>query len=450
MKPAPVLLGLSLAANAALFVTIGRHPRIVPPAFRDFFARPFGATEVAAAPVAAKPPTSAAKTPLWSTVPANDLNALVARLRALGFPPSIVRAIVGAEVAARYNSRLRELTSPDPNTPYWRTSPYATFDSARMAEYTRLQTERSRLLRDLFKDPFFTADDVSPAQRRRFGNLPSQKIDMLQRIEDDYSEMISAARGATNGIMLPEDREKLALLARERHADLAGVLTPEELADYELRSSPLTTMLARELGNFDANEAEFRAIFQAHQAYSDKFPGGGGVISFQDRGAAAQELQAQLKSALGDQRYADYQRETDRDYQQLSRLAERANLPAATAASAFDVRYAVAAQTQQIADDASLDADQKRAALQLLAQNTRTQLTALLGPTVGPMFVNTSNRWLNQVERGMAVSFNGPPSMTMTTAGPDGSMVTASFGTGVTYRPVARPTPPTPAPSPRQ
>src|SRR5258707_692709 len=97
--------------------------------------------------------------------------------------------------------------------------------------------------RDLLNDPFFATDDVSATQRRQFGNLSRQKVDSVQRIEDDYSEMTSAIRAAMAGITLPEDRDKLALLAREKHADLAAVLTPGELADYELRSSPITSLL---------------------------------------------------------------------------------------------------------------------------------------------------------------------------------------------------------------
>jgi hypothetical protein len=440
MKPGPLLLGLSLAANAALFVTIGRHPQIVPPVFRDFFARPFGSAEVAIAPGVATPGALAKKTPLWSTVPSGDLPALIARLRALGFPASLIRAIVRSEVSARYDTRLRELTAPDPNTPYWRTSPYTDFSSARMAEYTRLQRERARLLRDLFKDDFFASDDTSAAQRRRFGNLSAQKIELLERIEDDYAEMTSAVRSAANGIMLPEDREKLALLAREKRTDLAATLTPDELADYELRSSPLIGVLSRELGNFDASEAEFRGILQSLQAYSSHFPGGATAGNFQDREAAAQELNAQLKAVLGDQRYADYQRETDRQYQQLARYAERASIPSSAVASAYDLRYAVAAQSQRIADDPALTPDQKRAALQTLAQNTRDQFNSLLGPTVGPLAINSAT-WLRTVERGMAVSFDGPPSMTITTSGPDGIPVTVSFGSGTRFRSVTSPPP---------
>ena len=37
MKPLPVLLASSLAANAALLVALAFKPALAPPAFRDFF-----------------------------------------------------------------------------------------------------------------------------------------------------------------------------------------------------------------------------------------------------------------------------------------------------------------------------------------------------------------------------------------------------------------------------
>ena len=409
MKRPPLLLAVSLVANATLVGALARYPSVAPPAVRDFMVHRlhFAADAGLPAPMVDR----AARAPrkiLWSTLDSGgDLATLVARLRAAGFPPAVIRAIVLSEVGTRYSARMRALDINDPNTPFWKLRGFSSADDKRLIEINQLQRERAKLVRELLGDSFFTTDDVSPAQRRQFGNLPRTKIDLLQRVEDDYAEMTAAVRATMGGITLPEDSAKLALLARERHADLATVLTPDELTDYEMRTSPLTNFLRSRLGGFDPTETEFRALFQAQESVNAMFPAGPGASVDPERAQIArQEFISDLRVALGDARYADYVRETSNDFQQLSRLAQRAALPSDTAVQAFNLRDAVAQDSNRIFDDASLNGSQKRTALQTLAQNTRAQLTAMLGPVVGPAYVKVADQWLTTVERGAAVSFN--------------------------------------------
>jgi hypothetical protein len=442
MKLPVVALAGSFAANVALLGLFSFQPQLAPPRFREYFApRDTAAAAARLAGASAVPAVSASRPKLWSTLDAGgDLPALIARLRALGYPASVIRSIISAQISERYDVRMRRINENDPNTPFWklRTSFYGMGDK-RLEELNQLQRERSQLYRQLLADPFFVSDaEVSAGQRRQFGNLSRQKIDVLRQIEDDYMEMNSAIRAAMGGISLPEDREKLALLAREKHADLAAVLTPEELADYEMRSSQLTTRLRSMLGTFDPTEAEFRAIYQAQQSVNEKFAGGDSGAQYQQRQNVQQAFYDQLKASLGEARFADYTRELDREYQQLSRLAQREKLPAATAIQAFSLRESIAQESNRIFDDASLSNDQKRTALQLLAQNARAQFVGTLGPSVGAAYVKIADPWLTTVERGSAVSFKN--SLPFTVMNDTGS--TTTYLGGPNYRRVAGAQPP--------
>src|SRR5260221_6737104 len=53
------------------------------------------------------------------------------------------------------------------------------------------------------------------------------------------------------------------LFRSERRADIAAMLTPEELADYDLRTSRITGRLRPAMTLLDAGEDEFRRIYQA-------------------------------------------------------------------------------------------------------------------------------------------------------------------------------------------
>lgn len=449
MKLPALLIVISLAANAALLSAFAFRPERLPSGLRDYFtsdatraaqqAADTRAREVAAR-AAAK--SAAPREKLWPTLATEDYRTLIARLRAAGFPPAIIRQIVTRQVSAVYNARTRAIDDASANTPFWKLpSSYYDASDKRYEELTRINREHSKVLRELFSTDEFADPNVSAVQRRRFGDLSPAKIDQLQRIEDDYAEMNSTLRTATKGISLPEDLEKFALLAREKRADLAAILTPQELADYEMRTSAATRMIAGRLGGFEATEAEFRALYQAHEALNKRFPEGVQMqqISMSLNGGQRETLEneynAQLQASLGAARYAEFVRETNTQYQQLMRLAEQQKIPATTARQAFDVRDTVSRESNRIADDTSLTSDQKLSSLQALAQSTRNQLIALLGPSAGPSYVKVADQWLTHVERGSAVTFGGAP---LTIARENGSM---SFAPPATYRPVVTPSP---------
>ncbi len=443
-----LFIAVSLTANL-LLAAFALRPALAPPVFRDFFdggSRPSVARSSGTTSRTDRAPKAASQSAgLWSRLQTDDLPTLAARLRAMGFPTAIVRAVISAEVSARYTSQLNALIN-DPRIPFWKQTPGIRLDSPNYEEYARLQRERSKLLRDLFSDPAFATDDVTAAQHRKFGDLSRQKIDLVQRIEDDYSDMTSALHIGFGSVMLPEDRAKLALLTNEKHADLAALLTPEELADYEVRSSPMVALLGRNLGALDPSEAEFRAIVRAQQRYGAVVSPNGNLDAGNDpalRQQALQQLVADLQTGLGEARYADYQRETNREFQQLSAITQRENLPAALATQAFNLRDTVAAESTRIFEDPSLSPEQKRAALQTLAQNTRAQTLALLGPAAGAAYAKIQDTWLNRVEGGSALMLrNDTVTMSMGTIGDNGVGASFTLTGGPSYRQVPPPRPP--------
>lgn len=436
MKPG--LFAFSGLLNLALLAALAIRPELAPPALGQLFLRPPRQDAPPPRPPAAKKsPARPAAT--WSALHSSDPAVLIARLRAAGFPAALIRALVAAEVQERYDVEIRRVRDPDPDTPFWKQpASYYLSGDRRFEELNRLYRERTRALRDLFKDEFFASSETTAAQRRQFGDLAPAKIDALQRIEDDYADMMAAVRAETRGILLPGDREKLALLQREKKADLAALLSPQEIENYELRASQTAHLLRSRLAGFEPTESEFRALYQAQLVLNEQFQGGFTATDHQTR----QELQdahfARLRTALGEQRFADYIRETSSEFEQLTRLARRDQLPDGTARRAYDLRYGIAAESNQIFDHPALSTEAKREALRNLATTARTQIMATLGPAAGPEFVRIANQWINLLERGAAISFSRPNAFLVVTD--QGSM--SMSGSGATFRPL----PPTPQP----
>jgi hypothetical protein len=403
------LLVLSLAINTALIVALVLRPSLASPAFREFFSR--GSPTTPSVPLEKPPAAAVAEDQLWSALHSSDIPTLLRRLRAAGFPPAMARAVVTAAVDAEFAPRFDALLAPVAAAPYWKPDlldAHAWNISGLGENYNQLYRERTKRLRDVLADDFF-AHAPTDEERRAMGDLPPAKLEAIRRINDDYAAMNSQVSAAMLDITLPGDREKLALLEREKRADLAAALTPAELAEYNLHSSPVLSQLRSTLTLMDASEDEFRTIFRLRNALEDQMRlaglSGSDPAALEQRAAMPLLLAQNLKDALGDQRYADYARASNNEFQTLTRFALRENLSTDVTVRAFSLRDSVAAESNRIADDAALSIDQKRAALKSLAQNTRVQIQTLLGPTAGTSYVQIANYyWLNAVDQGNAVT----------------------------------------------
>lgn len=413
MKLSAVLLAGSVTINVALVATFLARPALVPAPVRALFPDAGPASPAAAktpAPRPTAPPTAA---PLWTAFETSDLTTLIARLRSAGFPPLIINAVLGARIEAQFAARMRALASTLESVPFWRPSPTSFSNNARFyEERTQIYRERTRMLRQLLGDDFLVAaaGDATSAQIRQYGNLPKSKITLIERINDDYAEMSSQVRSAANGIFLPEDREKLALLEREKRADLAGILSPQELEDYEMRSSQITMRLRGALTWMNASEDEFRALFRVHQQLGDPLEFTPGVVrnpvSFQERQERDKRISDAIVAAVGDKRAAEFERSQSFEFQQIARLVQRENGDLQTAINAFDLRTTTAAESMRIRNDAALSPEQKMTAMQNLAKATKEQLTRTLGAGVANTYFGSAN-WLQAIETGRAVSFTG-------------------------------------------
>jgi len=409
MKISTLLLFASLAANAALFAVF---------AFKSSSA-PGAATKTAVVTQAETGGSSGTKTPeptgtadtasaadipatTWSTLQNGDLATLVARLRAAGFPPNVIRRIVSDQLGLEYTKRYGDLLKQLFDRPFWKDSSGGAFDPKIMTAMRAATKEYTDTLKSLVGEDPSADKSASTSQKRRYGDLPSAKIEQLQAIESDYSELAMQVRNDARGMMLPEDNAKLALLEKEKLADFAKVLTPQELEEYNLRSSTTASQMRSTLATFNPTEAEFRGLFKIQSALDEQYPRPMYGITTPDqmapRQAAEKELQPQIQALLGPDRYADYQLATDPKYQQINRLVARLELPASTSVDVVNVQETIQKQATALRQDRTLSPDQRNAQLAALAQQAQTQLTTTLGTQGYEAYKNYGGYWLQNLQ----------------------------------------------------
>jgi hypothetical protein len=421
MKPLPLLLIASLAANAALVTVTLRH----------------GASAAAGAPpdpalsgssAKAGPsvrPSGEIKLPpeLVQAINGNDPVVLRDFLRAAGFSDEMVRSIVQMRIWKKYEERMKALNPPPgPDQPWWKNNRADQY--GRLNRQSRAQREEARRLQHEVRDEIETLLGPDPNQQRwqdqRLSFLPPEKRRDLQKIQQDYQELIGEVQQDINGFQLPSDIEKLRFLEDEQRRDIEALLSPEERLAYELRNSPSANQLRWQMTNLDATEAEYMAIFPLQKAFDEKYNPqnqysyGRNYDSpqrdeayWKERRAAEAALKEQIKSIIGEERFAESVRLQDNDWRQLEAATARLQLPADTPAKLYSLRSATAEAAQQVADNTALNFEQKKQALSDLAAQARTQVRTALGDEGGEAyFKNNGMSWLKELERGRVVTFN--------------------------------------------
>jgi hypothetical protein len=331
----------------------------------------------------------------WAKVQTDDLKELASRLRAEGFPDSVIREIMREQIFRRVDARWTALDPEENTRPFWKLAlNEAEISTGRAA----INKERVQMLRDVFSaeaDPNYVA--LNEQRRRGLDFLPSEKAEQvmaLLRKFDDQSLPLTmlASRGQAQN-------EKLYEIDAALHKELAMVLTPAELEDYDLRNSRVATSLRFQLSAFDTTEEEFRTLFRLQSAYADRLTPIFGPLTpeqMQARTAVQQQLNNDIKAAFGDQRYEEYRRASDFNYQQAYKLVARLGLPTATTNQVWDVQQDI--QKRAASVDRNLAPEVRTQQLNALASEAQLRVTSLLGEAGFAAYQDHGGQWLRLLQ----------------------------------------------------
>lgn len=337
----------------------------------------------------------------WARIQSHDLAVFAANLRAAGLPERQLRMLVNAEINDRFRAREEAVRPPRPPRNFWEEGNTHHNDPTtleqRLAQLD-LRREKAALRRELLGEAPHDPNDTHP--------IPREKRDLLREINEDYNTMISQIQRETRGVTLASDEEKLRYLRAEKDAELKAALSPAEYREYEIRSSPTAGRLRSELAAFGPDEQEFRTVFALRKQFDDQFantPPNADAAYWKERRDAQAALDAQITQQLGPDRGLDYLRSKDHDFRSLAALTERLGLPRTAANQVYDLRYTVPTDALQIVRNPSLSPDVKQESLQVIAEQTRAQLTAQLGAEAAEAYLRRHGQWIKALERGQVI-----------------------------------------------
>lgn len=331
----------------------------------------------------------------------DDVHAFLDHLRAEGFPPDIIGIIIRDKLDKEFFTRRKALSEPP--KPFWHPeftiSPYDILkhpsDPEARAARRALEKEYVEILRALPPRNDVGAVPINAGatedRAAAYGKLSESKIDQIEAIKKDYSDLSAKIREGSKSVKFPDDEQQLDLLSREERADIEKLLTPDELHDYDLRTSPTANAVQSRIRYFGATEEEYLDLYAAQQAYEEQYVN----ASLTREQARALNLEM-AKAVLSPERFAEYLVTTSSSYTNIKSLVREHKLPEAAIATAVNIQEEINARADAIGRDASLSSTARESQLTALAFEARNQLLPVLGEEAYAYYVNYDEEWIKK------------------------------------------------------
>ena len=352
----------------------------------------------------------------WSQIEADDYQTYVENLRRIGCPEETIRDLVKQDLDKLYDQRKADILSKVPaRKEYWKTGNPSTLSrpsSATSSQMAQLDREKNEVLGDLFGSQGMAAiNRPSPLARARSQSksgyamdfIPEETKAELNTLEREFgSELLKKmAQGATDA----QDMAEIRRMRTERDDRIATMLTPEQKMEYDLRKSPTAANMRLQMDGFDPSEDEFRDIFAARKAFDNEHgvvPGSS--ISPADaeiRQFAEQEMNNQIRTSLGDDRFQDYLRQTDYDYKSIDKITQRQGLGENISAQVYQMKGGAEELAREIRMNTGLSIEERQMQLGQIQNETSISIESLIGGQ-GAAALQTQaggRNWLNNIGR---------------------------------------------------
>jgi len=415
MIPRGAFLAISLAANVVLAgLVLGHRPESAGPPAKPV-AQPApspGEARRASSNPEEMHATGAGEPAAftWASLESEDYQKYIAALRGFGVPERTIRDIIMADVQKVYRPKLAALRGKrESRTNFWENrnffGPTSGLTKAQREQLSALQKEQNEVVKGLLGKNVYReiAKDAGQPDwtERTLGPIPEELRDKVGEMTERFQQATSDLYAKADGYIDQDTQADLKTLRGKFKAELATVLTPQQLEEYELRNSDTANQMRWQLSPFEPNEKEFRAIFDYKQALEDlnpqRFPFEDSPRPSAEEMKARQQKQKDLEDALADTLGADRAKEFKMldqwEYRNLadSGVSKEALLKVA------EMKQQAESAAAEVRRDKSLSADQRTQALQAVRTETEKSLAELIGERRAKAYAGNGGYWLRNI-----------------------------------------------------
>ena len=352
----------------------------------------------------------------WSQIESDDYKEYIQNLRDIGCPEETIRNLVKQDLDKYYDQRKADILSKSPaRKEFWKSGNPSSLgrpSASASSQMAKLDREKNEVLSELFKPSGLAAiNRPGPLARARsqaksgyaMDFIPEETKAQLNTLEQEYGSQLlkKMAQGASDA----QDMAEIRQLRQDRDSSIATMLTPEQKMEYDLRKSPTAANMRLQMDGFDPSEDEFRDIFGARKAFDDEHgvvPGASiSAGDMEARQFAEQEMNDQIHTSLGDDRYQDYLRQTDYDYKSIAKITERQGLGENISAQVYDMKGGAEELAREIRMNTGLSIEERQMQLGQIHNVTSRSIESLIGGqgAVALQGQAGGRNWLNNLGR---------------------------------------------------
>ena len=371
------LVSITLNAAFLLWVAALRSPRAGGVAGLSHHALPASALSTGA-PMGS--PEGTQKSGFhWRQVESADYLAYIANLRRIGCPEQTLRDIILADVNTLYAPRYAALAGGAPELAWW-----GKFDKKRpvrpeLADQLRaLNAEKKAVLQRLIGN--LTGAELagietgvaSLREQSAFTFLPEGKQSVVHELVSRYQALRERGEIEWAGLTTEEREAREKELFSARRIELAGLLTGEELREFDLRHSATSEALREQFGRADLTEGEFDRLYKLRTEFQERVP--------EPKPEDWKRLESDLGEALGPERFADVQRQNDAMWQAMQSMAGSGALAPSAMEQAYGIEREYSEKLVQAVGVMFADSQRDPQPLRAIADEMDARLAATLGP----------------------------------------------------------------------
>ena len=352
----------------------------------------------------------------WSQIESDDYKEYIQNLRDIGCPEETIRNLVKQDLDKYYDQRKADILSKSPaRKEFWKTGNPSSLgrpSASASSQMAQLDREKNEVLGELFEPSGLAAINrpgplaLARSQAKSgyaMDFIPEETKAQLNTLEQEYGSQLlkKMAQGASDA----QDMAEIRQLRQDRDSSIANMLTPEQKMEYDLRKSPTAANMRLQMDGFDPSEDEFRDIFGARKSFDDEHgvvPGASiSAGDMEGRQFAEQEMNDQIHTSLGDDRYQDYLRQTDYDYKSIAKITERQGLGENISAQVYDMKGGAEELAREIRMNTGLSIEERQMQLGQIRNVTSRSIESLIGGqgAVALQGQAGGRNWLNNLGR---------------------------------------------------
>ena len=208
------------------------------------------------------------------------------------------------------------------------------------------------------------------------------------------------------------DSDQAKRLREQRQQELAQVLDPGELKELSLRDSNTADSVRNRFGSAEITEAEYRSLFDMRKAYEDAL---GAVADYSDpermrqRSEARRQLEEAYKSALGEDRWTELQRQQDPTWRGLTELGRQNGISSTVIDQAYQQQRQTGEQIMRTMEDRSMSREQRDGIVQQLTAEYDRSLKGLFGEQAFQQYKQNNPEFMFSSGGGNTFSFTPGP-----------------------------------------